>query len=157
MDGDGIGNECDLDNDNDGIEDSVDNCKLVKNSDQANIDNDEFGDECDSDIDNDGVPNDIDTCPYVPNPVAADADGDGFDDACDDDMDGDGALDNVDGLGMIGENPCKGGNTFNCDDNCLLVANPDQTDLDNDGIGNACDLDDDGDGIPDVSDSCPLI
>jgi len=35
-------------------------------------------------------------------------------------------------------------------DNCPNDANADQTDLDRDGQGNACDLDDDGDGLPDA-------
>ncbi len=35
-------------------------------------------------------------------------------------------------------------------DNCPNIPNADQADLDRDGMGNACDLDDDGDGMPDA-------
>ena len=35
-------------------------------------------------------------------------------------------------------------------DNCISAANPDQTDTDLDGQGDACDLDNDNDGIPDI-------
>jgi hypothetical protein len=41
-------------------------------------------------------------------------------------------------------------------DNCPSVANPDQLDTDLDLEGNACDLDDDGDGSPDTLDCRPL-
>lgn len=42
-------------------------------------------------------------------------------------------------------------------DNCPLNSNPDQTDDDNDGIGNACDNDGDNDGVNDDTDNCPLV
>ena len=41
-------------------------------------------------------------------------------------------------------------------DNCPLVTNEDQLDTDGDGPGNACDSDDDNDGVADVSDALPL-
>nr|WP_276571910.1 DUF4114 domain-containing protein [Desulfonema magnum] len=41
-------------------------------------------------------------------------------------------------------------------DNCPSVANPDQTNSDDDGMGDACDTDDDNDGTPDETDAFPL-
>jgi cysteine-rich repeat protein len=45
----------------------------------------------------------------------------------------------------------------NEDDNCPYLYNPNQSDLDGDGRGDACDPDIDGDGIPNPGDNCPEV
>jgi len=40
-------------------------------------------------------------------------------------------------------------------DNCVEISNPEQSDQDEDELGDACDTDDDGDDVPDISDLCP--
>ncbi len=42
-------------------------------------------------------------------------------------------------------------------DNCAFAANTNQSDVDNDGIGDACDEDIDGDGITNSEDNCPYF
>ncbi|WP_231372829.1 thrombospondin type 3 repeat-containing protein [Aureivirga sp. CE67] len=46
---------------------------------------------------------------------------------------------------------------LNYEDNCPDVANADQADNDEDGMGDVCDEDDDNDGILDTEDDCPFI
>ena len=54
------------------------------------------------------------------------------------DSDGDGILDDGDYSGKDWDNPCTGGETFDCDDNCPFHYNPDQDDANGNGIGDAC-------------------
>jgi hypothetical protein len=141
------------DTDCDTVSDHEDNCPLMPNPDQANIDGDWYGDACDpcSDYDGDGFGNpgipysrcEEDNCPSVANPDQHDNDGDGYGDACDPDDDNDGVPD-------YHEIP-------NLRDNCRWTFNPGQEDEDYDGIGDACDTDYDNDGVLNANDNCPEL
>ena len=113
VDGDGIGDVCDMDADGDGVDNDTDNCPFTPNPDQADSDQDGTGDVCEpeADGDGDGVPNAEDNCPLTANPEQGDLDQDGIGDVCDDDRDGDGIRNDL--------------------DNCPGTANP--------GQGEACD------------------
>jgi len=101
--------------------------------------------KADEDLDHDKVPDSEDNCLGLKNRYDVDTDGDGkadaqlntdndaYGDPCDDDDDNDGILDDGDGSGTIGDNFCIGGNTVNCDDNCRLISNSTQDDLDCEG------------------------
>jgi len=164
-DGDGAGDACDTDDDNDSVPDSSDNCPLDFNPGQGDSDGDGIGDACDVDRDNDGVPDGLDLCPDAFDPAQVDCDGDGLGDACDADLidpDGDGidaACDlcpavadpsNVDsdsdGIGDACDAcPFDPDNDIDNDticgdvDNCILIPNADQIDTDGNGLGDACD------------------
>jgi hypothetical protein len=68
-----------LDADGDGYNHDTDNCPLVSNSTQANLDGDGMGDACDNDIDGDGLTN-AQEATYGTNPANPDTDGDGLSD-----------------------------------------------------------------------------
>ena len=76
-----------------------------------------------------------------------------------DDYDDDGIEDPSDNCVRI-QNPDQldrdGDGSGDSCDNCLFVWNKMQKDTDGDGIGDECDDDDDGDGIYDLEDDCPL-
>jgi len=70
------------------------------------------------------------------------------------DADDDGIPDDGDNSGIVGDAPCTGGETTDCDDNCVDIPNADQADADGDEIGDVCDPDADGDGIEYCIDPC---
>jgi len=115
-----------LDADADGKCDDEDNCPNTPNPVQEDADSDGKGDACDN-------------CPNVYNPDQTDTDNDGLGDICDPDDDNDTILDDGDESGTPGDNPCTGGETTNCDDNCPTISNPNQEDADSDGKGDVCD------------------
>lgn len=175
-DNDGTGDACDnclglynpsqADFDQDGLGNGCDNCPSVANLDQVDGDGDHYGDACD-------------VCPAISDPAPScsgnedcvgagniclggqcsqqpDLNGDGMGDACTPDDDGDGFCDAgeaaADGVSC---ETTSGGVVI--EDNCPDVANPDQADADNNGIGDACDEDTDGDGVVNSEDNCPTL
>jgi len=165
-DSDALGNACDNcptvdnpgqdDTDGDGFGDLCDNCPATDNPDQANSDNDPAGDACDN-------------CLTVDNPGQDDTDGDGFGDLCDlcpgyddnIDTDGDSMPDGCDKCPGFDDFADFDGDTVpdSCD-NCSEVENADQSDTDEDGIGDACDYvcgDANGDWQVNVGDAVFLI
>lgn len=85
------GDACSTDLDQDGVNDSYDNCIGLANPPQEvdgvmlqpDTDGDLIGDECDLDADNDGVLDELDNCPLAPNPKQLDSDFDNLGTACD--------------------------------------------------------------------------
>jgi hypothetical protein len=105
---------------------------------------DGLGNNEDTDDDNDSVLDSDDLYPLDAS-ESADTDGDGVGDNAD--FFPNNASETTDNdLDGIGDNS----------DNCVSVANTDQLDTDGDTLGNACDPDDDNDGLNDENDALPL-
>ncbi|MDQ7087112.1 MAG: thrombospondin type 3 repeat-containing protein [Acidobacteriota bacterium] len=129
--------------DGDQLRNLADNCPSDSNPDQLDTDGDGWGDVCDN-------------CPDTSNPKQEDDNNNGVGNACecDDDLDG---IPNSGPCANLPTNNCAAGNRDNCLDNCPNTSNPTQSDVDGDGTGDACDSDEDGDGVASGSDNCPLI
>ena len=124
-----------FDSDGDGVGDLCDNCRDTNNQNQWDLDGDGRGDLCDIDLDDDGVENTVDNCLRRFNADQSDVDNDGEGDACDRDIDGDG-MDNL-------SDPCP-----------MIDGSPGQEDFD------LCAPDLDGDGVPEYgfgADNCPNV
>lgn len=139
------------DSDGDGYLDGSDNCPVDFSDDLTDSDADGYGDICDTDDDNDSVLDEVDNCPLNSNRLQVDTDEDGFGNACDDDDDEDGVPDGDDAFPLDGLESADsdGDGVGDNGDNCLDVSNRNQLDTDGDGAGNACDDDDDEDGLSD--------
>ncbi|MBI1948156.1 MAG: thrombospondin type 3 repeat-containing protein [Deltaproteobacteria bacterium] len=158
------------DQDADGAGDACDNCPDLANADQANADGAGRGDACNEDASS-ACPN-FRTYPVDPgsNECFIDADGDDIDDnqlVC-----AEGKWFCVPSSGAVGSDADDGKVALvSALDNCPSVENADQLDTDNDafdvdadgrstlrdgGGGDACDEDDDADGVADGDDNCPV-
>jgi YVTN family beta-propeller protein len=160
-DGDGFCDIGDTDDDNDSVPDDIDNCPFNANSDQSNLDGDTFGDLCDDDVDGDTVLGTQDSNDFDPKQCS-----DSDNDLCDDCSSGifnpsqDGADNDADGLCDIGDTNDDNDLFVDESDNCPLIANDDQANLDKDAFGDACDSDVDGDNVnsdQDSNDFDPLV
>jgi hypothetical protein len=145
-----------IDDDEDNIDDSIDNCPSISNVNQEDYDLDQIGDVCDDDVDGDSISNTEDLCEMGEKNWFSEPEGDVDRDGCrdlteDDDDDGDGIVDGKD-LCTNSENTYTGWISTNGSGNSSNA-----TDWDGDGCEDATteDLDDDNDGIVDAIDQCP--
>jgi hypothetical protein len=149
----------DMDPDDDGLFNTVDNCPFVANPGQEDADGNGVGDACEgTDTDGDGVPDPLDVCPTVPDPEQIDSDHDGFGDACEAcPGDPNKTEPGVCGCGISDVD--QDGDGLICDDPCPLDPT---NDVDGDGICGGVDVcpfdpanDADSDGVCGDVDNCP--
>jgi len=167
------------DTDGDCVADADDNCPSTPNANQADANWDHIGDACANDWDNDTVNNDTDNCYAVANTDQADLDGDDVGDACDIDRDGDGITNeheatlttNPDKWDSDGDNVSDYYDCAKLDVTKAIAPDCDAvTVIDNlpdnpggtGGNGGNPDInepgrDDDGDGVNNGNDNCPII
>ncbi|WP_052354343.1 thrombospondin type 3 repeat-containing protein [Flectobacillus major] len=185
-DGDGIADANDLDDDNDGILDSVEDaaqCTSVSGVVTASTDCDGDGipNRLDLDSDGDGIKDVIEAGGTDPDndgrigtgvpsvdsngvPTLANGgltppntDGTGGSDPYDLDSDGDGIPDSVEGTVDTDGDGKPNYVDLDSDGDGLPDSVEGTADTDGDGIPNYLDLDSDGDGVPDATDQCPLV
>jgi hypothetical protein len=167
-DGDGIGDNADNDDDNDGVPDSLDEFPF-DSTEWEDMDGDGVGDNSDNDTDGDGIPNDVDQFDTDPD-ASSDNDGDGADDESDTDDDNDGVPDvsdwapndasewadnDGDGIGDNADPDDDNDGEADFEDAFPLDAT-ETADADGDGLGDGSDPDDDNDGVPDGLDAFPM-
>ncbi len=130
-----------------------DNCPSVSNANQLNTDGDSQGDACDTDDDNDTVLDASDCAPTTASAWRNQA----YNDS---DRDGVRNTTGVTSVTCFGTTPPLGFTiATNGPDNCPNVANPNQADSNNNGVGDACETnsDTDGDGVTNAQDNCPTV
>jgi len=133
-------------------EEAIDPCSPLQDFDEDGTEDCE-----DADADGDGVLDATDNCLLLSNPNQGDQDGDGLGNDCDADADGDGATgdDDCDDLdaskSWLEEEVCDG-----LDNDCDGQVDESFSDLDGDLSADCVDPDDDGDGVYDTKDNCPL-
>ncbi|MBK9032522.1 MAG: hypothetical protein IPL61_14630 [Myxococcales bacterium] len=153
-DGDGTPDFRDLDSDGDGISDSDEAGDTTPGTLPVDTDGDGAPDYRDLDSDDDGISDDDEAGDATAETPPVDSDLDGIPDFQDPDSDGDGVPDSQEGGGAADPRDSDGDgvpdyldsdsdndSVPDTQDTCVIVPDPNQEDLDNDGAGDRCDND----------------